>query len=302
MDPYDDLLRGVRGEGAVFGASALSPPWALEFDRGASLTLCLPLRGEGWIVQGETAERVRVGEAAVVRGPEPFVFAESATPGPVRTAAHDAPAELAGDTVLLAGSYQAGGEVLRRLIRVLPPVAVVPDDHDCSGMRTYLEAQLVQGRPGRQVVLDRLLDWLLVCSLRDWFDRPEATRPAWYAALGDDVAGPALRAIHDDPARPWTLASLAATANVSRTTFARRFTDLVGDPPLTYLTEWRMALAADMLTEPAATVGAVARKVGYSDAFGFSAAFKRTLGVSPSAYRRDAGRTRANGTARAVTS
>ncbi|MDF5751553.1 AraC family transcriptional regulator [Spongiactinospora sp. TRM90649] len=288
MDPYDDLLRGVRGEGSVFGATALSPPFALGFTSGHSMTLCAPLRGEGWLVRAGEARRVRAGESAVVRGPEPFVFADTPTPGAVTDLPSAGPGEVTGDTVLLAGTYRVNGEVARRLVRLLPPMLVVPDEHGCGGMRDYLEAQLLSGCPGRQVVLDRLLDWLLVCTLRDWFDRPEAARPAWYVALGDDVAGPALRAIHDDPSRPWTLASLAATANVSRTTFARRFTEIMGEPPLTYLTEWRMALAADMLAERASTVAAVARRVGYSDAFGFSAAFKRTRGMSPSAYRASA--------------
>ncbi|MEV4530791.1 AraC family transcriptional regulator [Streptosporangium sp. NPDC049304] len=319
MDPYDDLLRGVRGEGAVFGASVLSPPWALRFADGPSLTLLVPLRGEGWIVRGDDARQVRLGEAAIVRGPEPFVVADTGTPRPLVLADAHAPSplvadtgtprpsvfagtgaprpagevppegavagDLTGRTILLAGSYRVNGEVARRLVRVLPPVLVVPDDHDCSSMGAYLEAQLLSGRPGHQIVLDRLLDWLLVCTLRDWFDRPEAVSPGWYTALNDDVVGPALRAIHEAPSRPWTLASLATAASVSRTTLARRFTGLVGEPPMTYLTEWRMALAADMLAEPAATVATVARRVGYSDAFGFSSAFKRVLGVSPSVYR-----------------
>ncbi|MFD0383399.1 AraC family transcriptional regulator [Streptomyces stramineus] len=143
----------------------------------------------------------------------------------------------------------------------------------------------MQGRPRPQIVVDRLLDWLLVCTLREWFDHPEAAPPAWYQALGDDVVGPVLRAMHQAPAEPWTLASLAAEADVSRSTLAKRFTDLVGEPPLGYLTDWRMALAADLLTEPGATIAGVARRVGYADAFGFSAAFKRVRGVSPSAHR-----------------
>ncbi|MER6827303.1 AraC family transcriptional regulator [Streptosporangium sp. NPDC000563] len=287
MDPYDDLLRGVRGEGAVFGASVLSPPWALRFADGPSLTLLVPLRGEGWIVRGDDARQVRLGEAAIVRGPEPFVVADTDAPRPAREVSPEraVAGDLTGQTILLAGSYRVNGEVARRLVRVLPPVLVVPDDHDCSSMGAYLEAQLLSGRPGHQIVLDRLLDWLLVCTLRDWFDRPEAVSPGWYTALNDDVVGPALRAIHEAPSRPWTLASLATAASVSRTTLARRFTELVGEPPMTYLTEWRMALAADMLAEPAATVATVARRVGYSDAFGFSSAFKRVLGVSPSVYR-----------------
>ncbi|MFC4060883.1 AraC family transcriptional regulator [Planomonospora corallina] len=317
MDPFDDLLRGVRADGAVFGRSVLAPPWALRFTDRASMTLLVPLHGEGWIAHPEDAGRprpLRVGEVAIVRGPEPFVWAD----GPETAARPAAPRDVRcgdagepdgrggpagrtepdgrraepddrggpdGRTVLMAGAYHVRGEAPRRLLRVLPPVVVVADDHDCAPLRDYFELQLAEGRHGRQIVLDRLLDWLLVCTLRDWFDRSESASPAWYRALGDDAVGPALRAMHEAPDRPWTLASLAAVAGVSRTTLAKRFTELVGEPPLAYLTEWRMTLAADLLVEPATTVTSVARRVGYADAFGFSSAFKRVRGVSPSAYR-----------------
>ncbi|MFJ1545128.1 AraC family transcriptional regulator [Streptomyces sp. NPDC088246] len=309
MDVFDELLRGVRGKGAVFGRSVLYPPWSLRFTDGAYLTLCVPLRGEGWIVPyggsdngDRAARRVRVGEAAIVRGPAPFVFTDDPATGTstgtgasVREVRWDTepgagpepPDELSGPTVLLAAAYDVHAEVPRRLLRVLPPVLVVPDEEDCSPLRDYLEAQIGRVRPGRQIVLDRLLDWLLVCTLRDWFDRPEAAPPMWYRALGDEVAGPALRAMHEEPAHPWTTAELAARAGVSRTTFAKRFTELVGQGPVAYLTEWRMTLAADLLGRQELTVAAVARRVGYADASGFSAAFKRVRGVSPSAYRRE---------------
>nr|CEL13722.1 Transcriptional regulator, AraC family [Kibdelosporangium sp. MJ126-NF4] len=142
-------------------------------------------------------------------------------------------------------------------------------------------------QPGQQVVLDRLLDLLLVCTLRAWFDRAESDPPAWYRALGDPVIGPVLRAMHTDPGGPWTADSLASVANVSRSAFARRFTELVGEPPLAYLTDWRMTLAADLLRRESAPVAAVASRVGYADGFAFSSAFKRVRGVSPSAYRAD---------------
>ncbi len=331
MDVFDELLRGVRGKGAVFGRSVLWPPWSLRFTDGAYLTLCIPMRGAGWIVpETGDARHVALGEAAIVRGPAPFSFTDdpanvtaTAVTPPAdattadATAARDATAaagasgvrevhwgEDAPDavdrgrefdcaTVLLAAAYDVREELPQRLLRALPPVLVVPDEQDCSPMRDYLEAQIGGGRPGHQIVLDRLLDWLLVCTLRDWFDRPEAEPPGWYGALGDAVAGPALRAMHEDPAHPWTTAELASRAGVSRTTLAKRFTELVGNGPVAYLTEWRMTLAADLLTRPELTVAAVARRVGYADAFGFSAAFKRLRGESPSAYRRAAAATQA---------
>jgi AraC-like DNA-binding protein len=100
--------------------------------------------------------------------------------------------------------------------------------------------------------------------------------------------GHALRLLHNNPAYPWTVASLAAEVAVSRAALARRFTDLVGESPMALLTGWRLTLAADLLLEPDATVGAVARRVGYSSPFTFSTAFKRHYGTSPRGHRRRA--------------
>ncbi|GFM16504.1 AraC family transcriptional regulator [Mycobacterium sp. PO1] len=136
-------------------------------------------------------------------------------------------------------------------------------------------------------MLDRLLDWMMVCTLREWFDRPGGHPPAWWAAQRDSVVGRALQLLHAEPAAPWTVATLADRVGVSRATLAKRFTTLVGEPPLTYLTRWRMTLAADLLVEqPSSTVADVAAAVGYSDPFGFSAAFKRVRRVNPSEFRR----------------
>ncbi|MEU7898909.1 AraC family transcriptional regulator [Nonomuraea sp. NPDC049152] len=101
----------------------------------------------------------------------------------------------------------------------------------------------------------------------------------------DPVIGRALRLIHDDPAHPWTVASLADKAGVSRSRFAQRFAELVGQPPMAYLTDWRICQAADLLARTDGTVDAVARQVGYSNAYALSVAFKRTLGVRPSEHR-----------------
>ncbi|MET7280835.1 AraC family transcriptional regulator [Kribbella sp. NPDC005582] len=285
MDPLDDLLRGLRAEGAVLGTPVLAPPYALRFVDGAALTFCAPLLGSGWIVaEGIDPVRIVPGDTAIVRGPKPFLFTDDpARSGPtidVRCDGRvDSPGPIDHGTVLMAGAYHVRQELPRRLVAELPPLVVVPEDHDCTPLREYLQERIAAGALGRHVGLDRLLDWLMVCCLRDWF---EANPPPWYRALGDDVAGPVLQAMHNSPATGWTLAGLAEVAAVSRTTLVRRFTQLTGQAPLTYLTELRMTLAADLLTEPDATVAAVARRVGYADAFSFSSAFKRERGISPS--------------------
>ncbi|MEV7095800.1 AraC family transcriptional regulator [Amycolatopsis sp. NPDC051045] len=299
----DDLFRGVRAHGSLFGSSALSAPWALHFVDGAPLTLCTVLSGGGWIVpeQGEP-EPLRAYDTVVVRGPGTFTFVDEvgtraepvacgefcATPEQGgtrhRRGWHD---DGDGATTLIVGAYPAGGEVSRPLLDALPVVLRVSGGGTGDAVLDHLAAEVRVDAPGQQVVLDRLLDWMLVCTLRAWFDRPGGEPPAWWTAQRDPVVGPVLRLLHDAPAAPWTVGALAGRAGVSRSTLAKRFAELVGEPPLTYLTRRRMALAADLLTERAtATVSEVARSVGYADAFGFSAAFKRIRGTTPSEFRK----------------
>ncbi len=201
------------------------------------------------------------------------------------------PDRRAGDgrTVLLTGTYPVRGAVGRRLLDALPALVVVPRDSWDSPLVPLLATEIVKDDPGQEAVLDRLLDLLLIAALREWFDRPGAAAPAWYRAYADPVVGRALRMLHHDPARPWTVASLAAGVGISRAALARRFTGLVGEPPMSYLTGWRLALAADLLREPGATVGAVARRVGYGSSFALSAAFKRRYGTSPRQHRSSTG-------------
>ncbi|WNG87920.1 AraC family transcriptional regulator [Mycobacterium sp. ITM-2016-00317] len=306
MDVFDDLCRGVRAQGSLFGASTLSPPWSLDFVDGPPLTLCTVLDGEGWIVpeHGE-AEPLRARDTVVVKGPATFRFVD--TPGtaaePIacgqfcatpdlggtrhRLGWNDVAHDRAGSTTLIVGAYPVQGEINRRLLDALPTVLRVAGGGTGDAVLDHLAAEVALDIPGQQVVLDRLLDWMLVCTLREWFDRPGGEPPAWWTAQRDPVVGDALRLLHAEPAAPWTVSLLADRTGVSRSTLAKRFTELVGEPPLTYLTGWRMTLAVDVLRERrSATVAEVARTVGYSDPFAFSAAFKRVRGVNPSEFRR----------------
>ncbi|MFI9011863.1 AraC family transcriptional regulator [Actinosynnema sp. NPDC053489] len=294
-----DLLRGVRARRADVCRSFASPPWALAFTTTAPFTLVTVPRGEAWLLAEDgTRVLLRTGDLGLVRGPLRFVLADDpATPPQVEVGEPDAECERwrvgtrtygtapDGDTLVITGAYDVDDGLARRLLDSLPPVlAVTCDDERCPTM-DVLAVEVAKDQAGQDVILDRLLDLLLVYALREWFDRPGANTPGWYRALGDEVVGPALRAMHDEPQRAWTVADLAARAGVSRAALARRFTALVGVPPLTYLTEWRMDVAADLLRRPEATVGSVARAVGYADGFAFSTAFKRVRGVRPSDHR-----------------
>ncbi|WP_409465765.1 AraC family transcriptional regulator [Amycolatopsis sp. GA6-003] len=302
MDAFSDLIRGVRAHGSLFGCTALSAPWSLRFVDGAPLTLCTLLSGEGWIVpEDHPPELLRARETILVRGPFSFVDRLDTPAAPVECGEFCATPEhggtqhhlgwndpLHGETNLIVGAYPVRSRGrMSALLDALPVVVRPPSPAEEDPVLDHLAAELAVDAPGQQVVLDRLLDWMLVCLLRDWFDRPGGTPPPWWAAQRDPVVGAALRLLHADPAAPWTVVTLASRVGVSRSTLAKRFADLVGEPPMTYLTRWRMTLASDLLTDqPSMPIAEVARAVGYSDAFGFSSAFKRLRGVNPTGYRR----------------
>ncbi|MER6770527.1 AraC family transcriptional regulator [Streptomyces bacillaris] len=308
MDPLAGLLDGPRARGAFLLCMVMEPPWAVRVADHAPICLMSVTRGAAWIVPSEGAGPVRLepGEVAVVRGPHPYTVADAATtephalvgPGGHCTTLHGEPLSqemvlgvrtwgnaAQGSTAVLVGTYLMDGEISRRLLDALPPLLRLPADDRTGPLLRLLDTEIARDEPGQHVVLDRLLDLLLIAVLRGWFARPGAEAPAWYRAMGDPVVGVALRLLQDDPAHPWTVALLAARAGVSRAGLARRFTELVGEPPMAYLTGWRLALAADLLRESDATVEAVGRKVGYSAPFAFSTAFKRVRGVSPQEYR-----------------
>jgi AraC-like DNA-binding protein len=297
VDALTDLLRGVRAHHADVCRSFASPPWSLAFTVAAPFTLVTAVRGDTWLlVEDGTRILMRPGDLGLIRGPQRFVLADDpATPPQIEVGDPDCEqwrvgtrtygVDTDGDTLVITAGYSVDGGAAGRLLNALPAAFVVSCEDERCPTLDVLAAEIAKEQAGQDIVLERLLDLLLVYALREWFDRPEANTPAWYRALGDETVGPALRAMHDEPQRAWTVAELAARAGVSRAALARRFTTLVGVPPLTYLTEWRMNVAADLLAEPEATIGSVARAVGYADGFAFSTAFKRVRGVRPSDHR-----------------
>ena len=307
MDAVAGLLDGPRARGAFLLRSSMDPPWSLRIQDEAPLTLVAMVRGDAAIVpDGGEATTLHPGDVAIIRGPDPYTVADDPATAPqaiiqpgqrcttpdgvevaqmmdlgVRTWGNSAD----GATVMLTGTYQLDGEVSRRLLRALPTLLVLRDADWSSPLIPLLAEEIVKDEPGQEAVLDRLLDLLLIAVLRAWFARPEAGAPGWYRAHGDPIVGPALRMLHHNPEHPWTVATLADACGISRAALARRFHELVGEPPMAFLTGWRIALAADLLLEPGATIGSVAPQVGYGSPFALSTAFKRIRGVSPREHR-----------------
>jgi AraC-like DNA-binding protein len=307
MDAFGGLLDGPRARGAFALRTVMRPPWSLRILAESPLTLLAIVKGHAWVIPdlGEPV-RLAIGDVAVTRGPDHYTVADDPAsptdvvihPGQrccspdgesmeeemslgVRTWGNDPD----GSTVMLVGAYESMGDISDRLLRALPPLLSLANDQWDSPLVSLLCDEVEKDQPGQAAVLDRLIDLLLIAVLRAWFTRPEAEAPAWYRSQGDPIVGRALHIMHSNPAHPWTVATLAAEIGVSRAALSRRFHDLVGEPPMTFLTGWRLALAADLLCEPDATVGAVADKVGYSSPFALSTAFKRVRGVSPQEHR-----------------
>jgi AraC-like DNA-binding protein len=308
MDAVAGLLDGPRAREAFLLRSSMDPPWSLLIADEAPLTVAAVVRGHAYVlVDDDEPVCMRVGDVAILRGPDHYTVADDPATAPqaiihpgqrcttvngeelvdqwslgVRTWGNSAD----GADVLLTGTYQFEGEVSRRLLKALPNLIVLrAHEWDCPVI-PLLADEIVRDVPGQEAVLDRLLDLLLIAVLRAWFARPDADAPGWYRAAGDPVVGYALRLMHHNPAHPWTVAELAHETGVSRAALARRFHELVGEPPMAFLTNWRIALAADLLLEPGATIGSVAHEVGYGSSFALSTAFKRLRGVSPQQHRR----------------
>jgi AraC-like DNA-binding protein len=307
MDSIAGLLDGPRAREAFLLRSTMDPPWSIRVQDQAPMTLVAMVRGEAWVIpDADGMRQLHPGDVAILRGSEPYTVADNPrTPAqviidPGQRCTTPAGEELTlmtdmgvrtwgnspnGSTVMLTGTYLMRGEISQRLLGALPALLVLPAEDLQSPLITLLADEIIKDEPGQQAVLDRLLDLLLIAVLRAWFVRPEAAAPGWYRAHSDPVVGPVLRLLHHQPAHPWTVGALAVATGTSRASLARRFTELVGEPPMTFLTGWRLTLAADLLREPGATVGSVARQVGYGSSFALSAAFKRVRGISPRQHR-----------------
>lgn len=306
MDALVGLLDGVRARGAFVLRLRMDPPWSLAIRDEAPLALICQTRGDAVIVGAHSGTyRLAAGDVALTRGTENYVFADDPSSPPsiviqpgqrcTTPSGEDLHVEMSlglrswgnsatGSSESIVCAYEGRSEVSARLLDALPTVLVLRADEWDTPLIDLLSAEAGHDGPGQEAYLDRLLDLLLIGVLRTWFDR-DGNAPPWWQAERDPVVGPALKLIYNNPAHPWTVANLAAAVGCSRAVFARRFAEQVGEPPIAFLTGWRLALAADLLRGSEATIAAVARQVGYSTPFALSSAFKRSYGVSPNEHR-----------------
>lgn len=185
------------------------------------------------------------------------------------------------------GAYRFEGDLCGSLLEALPPRLLLRPAPGSTLRATMdlLAREMLRDDPGQQALLDRLLDVALVQILREHLTSCAGDAPGWFRAASDARIDAALSALHADPAHQWTVAELAEHALMSRSAFARHFTEIVGVAPLTYLSGWRMALARERLRDDGASLAAVGRSLGYASEFSFAAAFKRHHGTAPGRWR-----------------
>lgn len=297
VDILQEHLIRARASGGVFARSVAVPPWGLRLPGTIQLAVHAVVQGHAWLWTEGNAEgndhplELAPGDLALVRGgPDHFVAhepgAHCVSPAEFRSRhAGDAGSPDQRSAVFLCGAYRFAGDIGRGLVEALPPVLSLPAsvDDPIHAVVTLLSREMSHVEPGQQTVLDRLLDVLVVLGLRAGLTR-STTAPAWFRAASDPRLSPALQAMHAHAGQPWTVDALAKLANMSRATFARVFQQALGQAPMTYLSDWRMTLARDLLVRDT-TLAEIAGRVGYSSVYSFATAFHRHHGEPPGRWR-----------------
>ena len=311
MDILTTVLASMRTGRPAAVRTEAQAPWGLRFRQIAGAGFHVVLHGTCWLIAPEGAPQhtpiaLSPGDVVFLRSGRGHILAddpgspvedfkpehrEQSSPiGTIRIAGRGGPR-----VSLLCGAYQLDLAGPHPLLRDLPEIVHLPARHGrrstLSSTIDLLGAELEDPRPGSDGIIAALIDALLLYVLRAWLDdQPQATPEGWAAALTDPAIAVALLAIHREPAHGWTVETLGRQASMSRAAFARRFTALVGEPPLAYLTRWRMIVAAQLLRDTDATLSAIAVRTGYASEYAVGKAFKRAYGMPPSAYRNDRSR------------
>lgn len=298
-DPLAALISLLRPQAVLSKVVSGAGRWSIRKPRYADPAFCLLLQGSCYLVpDGLGTLKLEEGDFALFPGMPGFTLASDLDVRPMPLAFDHARETRHGTTSdpatmrMLGGYFHVDRTNAPLLVRLLPPVVHVRRD-EASAARLRRIVELIAEetdaeRAGRDLILERLVEVLLVEALRVRPASAPRQERGLLAGLADPPLARALREIHVDIARRWTVEELAHAAAMSRAVFAERFTRRVGMPPMRYLLEWRMAIAKDLLRRERPRLTEVAERVGYQSASGFSTAFTRLTGASPSAFARSA--------------
>jgi AraC-like DNA-binding protein len=304
-DALGEALHFLRMSGAFYCRSDLTAPWGMTLPpMPGYLWFHVVTAGSALLETEDATMAVQPGDLSLVtRGAGHVLRSEPGAPAP---GILELEREIVSDryeilrhggggarTNLICGAVRLAHPAARNLIEILPDIIHVgtsdaPDPNWMQGTLGLLAAETKELRPGGEAVITRLADIIVIQAIRSWIATDSAARPGWLGALRDPQIGRAISLVHSDPAREWTLASLADELAMSRSAFSARFTELVGEPAMQYVTRWRMHIALTSLREDGATIAELASRLGYRSEAAFARAFKRVIGSAPGAIKRAA--------------
>jgi AraC-like DNA-binding protein len=317
MDVLSEVLRGVRLTGAVFFDIKATAPWAVASPSTDEIrarvmpgsehlmSFHLVMDGGGWIeadTLGLAPRRIERGDVILMPcgdphylSSEPGVRVEPRLDDFYRPQEKQLPFRVSvpggGSMIrIVCGYFGCDATPFNPLLDSLPGLTIIKAGPDSGHLAsTFIDAALTeadQERPGGETILAKLSELMLVQAIRMHIEALPQSSEGWLSGLRDPLVGRALQLIHGEPAREWTIESLARAAGLSRSVLAERFARLVGQPPMAYLARWRMQLAAHALGEAGASISAIAADVGYQSEAAFNRAFKKIVGTPPGSWRR----------------
>jgi AraC-like DNA-binding protein len=301
MDPLSDLLSLLKPRSYVSAGFDAGGDWSIQFpDQQKRIKCYAVISGACWLSVTGVAEPVRLetGDCFVLPSGRPFRLASDMTLTPVDASTIFPPAREGGvvtyngggDFFIVGSRFAVSGNHADILLAMLPAIVHIRKESDQAALRWSVERmmhELREQQPGGFLVAEHLAHMMLVQALRLHLSEQLEGGAGWLAALADKQISLAINAIHQDPARRWTLQELAERAGMSRSTFALKFRETAGETPMAYLTRWRMLLAGDRLESSSNSISVIALSLGYESESAFSTAFKRVMGCAPRQYDRE---------------
>jgi AraC-like DNA-binding protein len=301
MDPLSEVLALMKPQVYVSGGFAVSGDMAIHFPKHQGIKCYAMLAGECWLAVESVPEPVllHAGDCFLLPRGLPFTLATdlSLEPVPYTVALArlgmktEAPGVTEGARYIAGGHFALTGGHAGMILQSLPPIVHIRSESDKAAMRWSLERMRVELRhpqPGSSLIAQQLAYMMLIQALRLHLTDAASAGRGWLSALSDQHMSTAIASMHNNPAYPWTLRTLAERVGMSRSVFALRFRAIVGATPMEYLTRWRMLLAADRLKNSTDGLSAIAQSLGYESESAFGKAFRRVMGCSPRQYTRSA--------------
>lgn len=301
VDLLSHVLSLVRLRGDLVVSADLTSPWALSLDAGQAY-FHIVAEGEMWVETGnaDSVHAVAGDLLLLPQGDRHVIGSKGEKPVSMRELLDKQPQDkrlslhIGGNgrvTRLVTGAFRFEAESLPSILESLPPVVHIPmlarteGDDWLETVAHFLVAEARSPHPGAALMISRLIEIVVIRTLRTWVRLSPPPARGWLGALADIRISRAMKAIHDEPFRRWTVVELAGIAGMSRSSFADLFSVLVGTAPLRYQTQWRLTLAKEMLQRPDTRVSDVANRVGYDSDAAFSRAFKKQFGTPPARSR-----------------